>query len=135
MPTLTGSCDTAKAQLAAVSLKGVCQDKQSSLAKKGVVVGSDPSVGSSADKNSTVTIFIGAGPNTITVPDVHGMFVSQATTTLQDKGFQVDPVPIDVNSAKVGAGRVVGTKPKAGSQEQQGTTIRLRVATGQRGRS
>ena len=130
VPTLTGSCDTAKAQLAAVNLKGVCQDKQSSLAKKGVVVGSDPSVGSSADKNSTVTIFIGAGPNTITVPDVHGMFVSQATTTLQDKGFQVDPVPIDVNSAKVGAGRVVGTEPKAGSQEQQGTTIRLRVATG-----
>ncbi len=135
VPTLTGSCDTAKAQLAAVNLKGVCQDKQSSLAKKGVVVGSDPSVGSSADKNSTVTIFIGAGPNTITVPDVHGMFVSQATTTLQDKGFQVDPVPIDVNSAKVGAGRVVGTEPKAGSQEQQGTTIRLQSRDWERGRS
>ena len=44
VPTLSGSCQTAKAQLAAANLKGVCQDKESSLARKGVVVGSDPSV-------------------------------------------------------------------------------------------
>ncbi len=130
VPTLSGSCDTAKAQLAAAQLKGTCQDKESSLAKKGLVVGSDPRVGSSADKNSTVTIFIGAGPNAITVPDVHGKFVSEATGILTGKGFQVDPAPINVDSAKVGAGRVVGTTPKAGEQEPQGTTIQLRVATG-----
>ena len=130
VPTLSGSCQTAKAQLAAAQLKGTCQDKESSLAKKGLVVGSDPKVGSSADKNSTVTIFIGAGPNAITVPDVHGKFVSEATGILTSKGFQVDPAPINVDSAKVGAGRVVGTTPKAGSQEPQGTTIQLRVATG-----
>ena len=46
------------------------------------------------------------------------------------RGFQVDPAPINVDSAKVGAGRVVGTTPKAGSPEPQGTTIQLRVATG-----
>ena len=130
VPTLSGSCQTAKAQLAAAQLKGTCQDKESSLAKKGLVVGSDPRVGSSADKNSTVTIFIGAGPNAITVPDVHGKFVSEATGILTTKGFQVDPAPINVDSARVGAGRVVGTTPKAGSQEPQGTTIQLRVATG-----
>ena len=130
VPTLSGSCETAKAQLAAAQLKGTCQDKESSLAKKGVVVGSDPSVGSDADKNSTVTIFIGAGPNAVAVPDVRGKLVVEAQTILQDKGFVVDPAPINVDSAKVAEGHVVGTNPPAGSQEPQGTTIQLRVATG-----
>jgi beta-lactam-binding protein with PASTA domain len=130
VPTLNGSCQTAKAQLAAVGLKGVCQGKESSLAKKGVVVGSDPSVGSDADKNSTVTVFIGAGPNAIAVPDVRGKSVLEAQTILENKGFQVDPATISVDSAKIAAGNVVGTDPPAGSQEQQGTTVRLRVATG-----
>ncbi len=130
VPTLSGSCQTAKAQLAAANLNGVCQDKESSLARKGVVVGSNPSVGSSADRNSTVTVFIGAGPNAITVPDVHGKSQLQAQTILEGRGFQVDPVPINVDSAKVAGGIVVGTNPPAGSQEQQGTVIQLRVATG-----
>ena len=130
VPTLSGGCDTAKAQLAAVQLKGQCQDKESSLAKKGLVVGSDPSVGSSADKNSTVTIFIGAGPNTITVPNVQGKSQLQAQTILEGKGFQVDPTTIPVNSPKFAQNTVVGTNPPVGSQEQQGTVIQLRVATG-----
>jgi beta-lactam-binding protein with PASTA domain len=130
VPTLTGSCETAKAQLAAVHLKGRCQDKQSSPGKKGVVVGSDPAIGSSADKNSVVTIFIGAGPNTITVPDVHGKSQLTAQTILESKGFTVDTTTIQVNSAKQTAGNVVGTIPKAGSEEPQGTIIQLQVATG-----
>ncbi len=130
VPTLTGSCDHAKVQLAAVGLKGECQDKESSPAKQGQVVSSDPSFGSSADKSSTVTVFIGAGPNTITVPDVHGKSLQDAQTILQGKGFQIDTTTIPVNSAKVNAGDVVGTIPKAGSQEPRGTVIQIQVATG-----
>jgi serine/threonine-protein kinase len=130
VPTLTGSCDHAKAQLTAVGLKGVCKDRESSAAKQGQVVGSDPSFGSSADKNSAVTVFIGAGPNTITVPDVHGKSLQDAQAILQGKGFQVDTTTIPVNSAKVNAGDVVGTIPKAGEQEPRGTVIQIQVATG-----
>jgi beta-lactam-binding protein with PASTA domain len=130
VPTLTGNCDHAKAQLTAVGLKGVCKDRESSAAKQGQVVASDPSFGSSADKNSTVTVFIGAGPNTITVPDVHGKSLQDAQAILQGKGFQVDTTTIPVNSAKVNAGDVVGTIPKAGEQEPRGTVIQIQVATG-----
>ena len=130
VPTLTGNCDHAKAQLTAVGLKGVCKDRESSAAKQGQVVASDPSFGSSADKNSTVTVFIGAGPNTITVPDVHGQSLQDAQAILQGKGFQVDTTTIPVNSAKVNAGDVVGTIPKAGEQEPRGTVIQIQVATG-----
>jgi eukaryotic-like serine/threonine-protein kinase len=130
VPQLSGSCDHAKAQLAAVGLKGQCQDKESPAAKLNQVVGSDPAIGSSADKNSTVTIFIGAGPNTATVPDVHGKSLQEARTILEGKGFQVDTTTIPVNAPKVQAGFVVGTIPKAGSQEPKNTVIQIQVATG-----
>jgi beta-lactam-binding protein with PASTA domain len=130
VPQLSGSCDHAKAQLAAVGLNGKCRDKESAPDKENQVIGSDPQIGSSADKNSTVTIFIGAGPNTSKVPDVRGMSVQDAQKALEKEGFQVDPSTIPVNSPKVALGHVVSTIPPAGSEEPQGTVIQLQVATG-----
>jgi eukaryotic-like serine/threonine-protein kinase len=130
VPQLSGNCQHAKAQLAAVGLKGQCQDKHSQQNQVNQVVGSDPTVGSSADKGSTVTIFIGAGPNVVAVPDVHGKSLQEARGILQGKGFVVDTTTIGVNAPKVDAGFVVGTIPPAGSSEPQGTVIQIQVATG-----
>jgi eukaryotic-like serine/threonine-protein kinase len=130
VPTLSGSCGHAQAQLAAVGLKGKCENKESSPEKKDQVVGSDPAAGSSADKNSTVTIFIGAGPNVVPVPDVRGKSVLEASGILQDKGFKVALTTLPVDTAKLQENQVVGTIPKAGSQQPQGTEIQLQVATG-----
>ncbi|HEY7258742.1 MAG TPA: Stk1 family PASTA domain-containing Ser/Thr kinase [Gaiellales bacterium] len=130
VPTLTGNCDHAKAQLTAVGLKGVCKDKKSALDKKGQVVGSDPGSGSDADKGSTVTIFIGAGPTAVEVPDVRGKTPFEAQGILEAKGFQVSQSFIPVNTAKLKANQVVGTIPKAHELKPQGTVIQLQVATG-----
>jgi eukaryotic-like serine/threonine-protein kinase len=130
VPQLSGNCQHAKVQLAAVGLKGQCQDKHSQQNQVNQVVGSDPTVGSSADKGSTVTIFIGAGPNVVAVPDVHGKSLQEARGILQGKGFVVDTTTIGVNAPKVDAGFVVGTIPPAGSSEPQGTVIQIQVATG-----
>ena len=131
VPTLSGSCDTAKAQLAAVRLKGVCQDKESSRPPRRASssAATRPPVRAPTRARPS-RIFIGAGPNTVTVPDVHGKSQLQAQTILEDKGFTVDTAIIQVNSAKETLGNVVGTDPPAGSQEPQGTVIQLRVATG-----
>jgi eukaryotic-like serine/threonine-protein kinase len=128
VPQLSGTCQHAKAQLAAVGLKGQCQNRSSSEPVN-QVVGSDPKSGSSADKNSTVTIFVSAGPKTAKVPNVSGEFVAQATTDLENKGFKVG-TPIQVNSPKQPAGNVVATVPSIGSVQAVGTVIQLQVATG-----
>jgi beta-lactam-binding protein with PASTA domain len=130
VPQLSGNCQHAKTQLAAVGLKGKCQNKASAPDKVNQVVGSDPSIGSSADKNSTVTVFIGAGPNVVAVPDVRGKSVLEASGILQDKGFQVALTTLPVDTAKLQENQVVGTIPKAGSKQPQGTEIQLQVATG-----
>src|SRR5919201_1053124 len=69
VPTLNGDCQSATSELQQAHLKAQCKDRESSLAQKGRVVGSDPPAGSSVDKNSTVTVFIGKGPNAVAVPD------------------------------------------------------------------
>ena len=130
VPTLNGDCQSATSELQQAHLKAQCKDRESSLAQKGRVVGSDPPAGSSVDKNSTVTVFIGKGPNAVAVPDVAGKTILAAQGILQAKGFTVDQTVTNVNSPKFGDGLVVGTDPPAGNQEPPGTVIRLHVATG-----
>lgn len=53
----------------------------------GSVVSYDPS--GTADKGSTVTLTLSSGPQQVTVPDVTGMKVADATAQLQEAGFTV----------------------------------------------
>lgn len=123
-------CTTAKAQLEAHDLKGTCVRRPSSPANMDVVISTDPPVGASARRNSTVRIFIGAGPSKVSVPDVAGKAAADARQQLHGDGFDVIQTQIDVNSPKFGAGIVVGTLPAARSFVTRGAKIELRVATG-----
>jgi beta-lactam-binding protein with PASTA domain len=59
------------------------------------------------------------------VPDVVGTTSSEATETLEDAGFDVNLVAVPSDRP---AGTVVAQAPAAGSEEPEGTTIRLNVA-------
>jgi beta-lactam-binding protein with PASTA domain len=61
---------------------------------------------------------------------VRGERLNDARTILQDRGFVADTTTIPVNAPQVEAGRVVGTIPRAGSQQPEGTVIQIQVATG-----
>ena len=62
---------------------------------------------------------------TVTVPDVVGTTSSQATETLRDAGLDVNLVSVPSERA---AGTVVAQSPAAGSEQPEGTTVRLNVA-------
>jgi beta-lactam-binding protein with PASTA domain len=61
----------------------------------------------------------------VQVPDVVGTTSSEATATLRDAGFtvNVEPVPSDQP-----AGTVVAQAPAAGSEQPEGSSVRLNVA-------
>jgi eukaryotic-like serine/threonine-protein kinase len=61
----------------------------------------------------------------VTVPDVVGTTSSQATETLRNAGFEVNLVSVPSDRAP---GTVVAQSPAAGSEQPEGTTIRLNVA-------
>lgn len=82
-----------------------------------------------------VTIFFIApavmGEPDVKVPDVAGLTVSKAETTLKDKGFEVATKIKDVASDKIKEGRIVKTDPEAGRSIKKGTTITLYRSTGE----
>lgn len=59
------------------------------------------------------------------VPDVVGTTSSQATETLEDAGFEVNLVAVPSDRPP---GTVVAQAPAAGSEQPEGTTVRLNVA-------
>jgi beta-lactam-binding protein with PASTA domain len=81
------------------------------------------------DEQATTTAATTAATTTaveqVTVPDVVGTTSSQATETLRDAGFEANLVSVPSDRAP---GTVVAQSPQAGSEQPEGTTIRLNVA-------
>ena len=66
----------------------------------------------------------------IKVPDVSGMSVSRAITTLQNVGFTVSDEQESVSSQDIEEGHVVKTNPAAGSKRKKDFEITLYVSVG-----
>ncbi|NLV79036.1 MAG: Stk1 family PASTA domain-containing Ser/Thr kinase [Rhodococcus sp.] len=73
---------------------------------------------------------LGPGSSTaqVTVPDVRNLAAEAAETQLQNAGFRVSVQ--DKPDAVVAEGNVVNTRPVAGSQADEGSTVTLEVSTG-----
>ena len=70
------------------------------------------------------------GDPDIIVPDVAGMTIKEATTTLNQSGFEVDSKYKEENSSLVEEGKVIKTSPIAGSETKKGREISLTVSLG-----
>ena len=66
----------------------------------------------------------------IEVPDVQGMTVKQARTTLEDKGFEVSGKTKKEASDEVDEDKVIGTDPEIGESLKDGSEITLIISTG-----
>jgi serine/threonine-protein kinase len=105
----------------------VKQDGGTSGKAAGTVLSQDPTGGSQAQKNSTVTITVAASPQQLTIPNVVGQQFSQAQSQLQNMGFKV--VESDAQSNQP-SGAVIAQSPNANAQAAQGTTVTLTVSKG-----
>jgi len=123
------SCQQAQATLKADGLNGRCQNTKSSIADIKKVVRTDPSVGSGVSNGSTVVLLVGVGPSAVTVPHVKGLSLTDATTLLQSKGFNVAP-PQFLDSPAAARSVVFGSTPKEGTSQKLNTVVTLKVASG-----
>ena len=90
IPDVTGkSFEEAAAALAVAGLKAEQAEVFSSDVARGLVVSTKPSVGRSVARDSTVTVNVSKGPDTVPIPDVLGKTVADATAALQAVGLQV----------------------------------------------
>ena len=66
----------------------------------------------------------------IDIPDVQGMTVKQAESTLEDKGFEVAGKRKKEASDEVEEGKVIGTDPEIGESLKEGSSVSLIISTG-----
>ena len=66
----------------------------------------------------------------IEIPDVQGMTVKQARSTLEDKGFEVVGKTKKEASDEVDEDKVIGTDPEIGETLKEGSEVTLIVSTG-----
>jgi len=94
----------------------------------GTVTGQSPAPGTMVVKGTSVRINVSKGLPPIIVPsDVIGKSVSDATSELQQLGFNVQTQEADSTKPK---DTVIGTDPKPGSSAQRGSQITLTVSRG-----
>jgi beta-lactam-binding protein with PASTA domain/predicted Ser/Thr protein kinase len=85
---------------------------------QGTITGQSPAAGAPVTAGEVITVNVSAGPPETPIPSVQGMSVGQATSTLQQAGFQVQ--------VEQGLGnQVSGTSPAG--QAPAGSTITLIV--------
>jgi serine/threonine-protein kinase len=93
---------------------------------QGKVIGTNPPAGTAVPKGSKVQLIVSSGKEQVRVPNVVGLSKADATTELQNAGFQVvarDVTSLDPNNA----GRVIAQSPSPDSQAPKGSTVTISV--------
>lgn len=130
VPNLAGhSAKDARDALAKAGLKmkqALAFDPQ---VPKGRIVSQDPEGGSTVRKGSTVQVVVSKGPEMVVVPDVSGMTLEDATTTLENAGLTVGNVTNEFDPS-VSPDDVVRQNPRAGTKLPKGEPVDLVISKG-----
>lgn len=102
-------------------------EEQPSERPRGEVIASTPTADVEAPLPSSVTIFVSAGPATLTMPDVVGRPFVEARSMLEQLGLRVQEPAIDYDSLEP-ASTVIAQNPGAGLTVIPGSTVSLRVS-------
>jgi len=117
----------AQTQLIQAGFTTAVEHKASKKVTKGQVIDTDPTHGTEADKGSKVTIIVSKGPKSVTLPNLRGKSVSNATQTIVGLGL---PSPQQqLITSKLPAGQVVRTNPAPGPVPPN-TVVTLFVSNG-----
>lgn len=101
---------------------------ESSSEAKNTVLRTSPPANQTSPVTTEITLVVGAGPRTRTLPDVTSQTVAQATQNLNTVGFTtILQAPIDDT---VPAGVVVATNPPAGTDLPVDSAVTLEVSRG-----
>jgi eukaryotic-like serine/threonine-protein kinase len=132
VPPVTGlKLAAAETKLSNAGFKPVAVPKTTTTGKPNIVTGTDPGAGKKISKGSTVKVFYNARPGSRAIPDVHGMSVADAESTLRNHGFTVvTQSSHPVASLTITQGDVINSVPPAGTKTPLSTQIVLRVSGG-----
>lgn len=120
----------AKDSILASGLKiGKITRKNSATVKKGYLISSSPSAGSTVKNGDKINLIVSKGPKMATVPDVSGYRYSSARRKLEKLGFSVEKT--ETYSSDVAKNNVISQDVDPGQRvDPSKTTITLTVSRG-----
>ena len=133
VPNIAGkSVSDAKTILSGSGLKLGTQSKEKTSNKNndGKIKSQDPKSGSSVDQGSTVNVVVyeyEPGPVTISVPNVVGKSVSDASAILSNSGFKLGTQTKESTTTKSNDGKIKSQDPKSGSSAEKGAAVNVVV--------
>nr|WP_152915796.1 Stk1 family PASTA domain-containing Ser/Thr kinase [Corynebacterium ulcerans] len=97
---------------------------------RGKVIRTNPTSGSSVQKNTTVTVVVSSGKEVTEVPDLARKNTADAAKILEEAGLQLDSTVREESSDTVPNGEIIEQTPSAGSQVSRGSKVVITVSTG-----
>jgi eukaryotic-like serine/threonine-protein kinase len=94
----------------------------------GKVISQDPPAGEQVVEGTEIVLDVSRGAKQVAVPNVVGMSEDNATTTLQQAGFEVSSTSAPSDSAPQGI--VSDQSPDGGTQATKGSTVTITVSSG-----
>ncbi|WP_125614169.1 Stk1 family PASTA domain-containing Ser/Thr kinase [Specibacter cremeus] len=132
VPSVAGMAETdAMAKLSSYQLDPHPVAEFDPTVPEGEVIGTDPAAGSTVDQHATITVMVSKGSSVRVIPkDITGKLDSEARQDLATLGLLPGRSDI-VDDPKLGRGLVVTTDPAPGMEVAVGTTVNLKVSSGQ----
>lgn len=120
--------DNAVNALSAKGIKTARVDAASDTVAKGVVISQDPGAGASINKsNSTVTLTVSTGPESVKVPDVVGLSPSEAKAQIEAKGLVYAAGSGDTTN-----GKVTSVSPGVGQNIDKGKPVTVNFSAAEK---
>lgn len=130
VPELKGETyEAAEKELKDLGLYPTKVEESSGLVKTGKVIRTEPGKETVIEPGELVQVFVSTGKTKVAIPDVSGLPLEEAKTTITDAGFKVGLVT-ESTSPTVAAGAVIATNPVLGTMRFQGAKVDISVSNG-----
>jgi serine/threonine-protein kinase len=104
-------------------------EQESSFGKEGLITSQNPAGGEQAEAGSGVTITVGTGPSTVSVPGLYGNTRAQARAALEEAGLELGGTNKEY-STDVAVGLIIDQDPALGQNVVPGTAVDVTVSLG-----
>ena len=129
IPDLVGQTQAdATATLEQLGLVVLITEQSSADVPAGEVIALRPNPGGKVPTGTTIELQVSSGPNLVTVPNVQGAAVGDATAQIEVLGLLVTTV--EDSSDSVGVGNVISQAPSGGVGVKTGSTVTLTISKG-----
>ena len=132
VPDVSGMPETeAQNALTTAGLRPILEYEHSDDIERDRAIDTDPVVGTTMERYDEITLNISLGPDEVEIPDsLQGASEATVRDTLEGLGLTVSDVSF-VNSATIPRDRLVDTNPALGSTVAYGSTIALKMSSGE----